>query len=428
MRNTNKKGFTIVELAIVVAVIAILAAVLIPTFSGIIRRANLSADQKAVHDMNTALAIAGNPDNIDAAIDALIENGFNGDNLVPVSKDYLFVWHKTEHNIILIEASTFADSEHVNLAEVVVQYTDVAASTKEDIVNAIANGSEYIKFENDIAISEEIEIPAGQKVTLDLNGKTISSNVDGDYYPIYNSGELTIVGGTIENTVNPAIRNTGILTLENVTVKGNTSGVLSTGTVIINSGTFDGAVAVEAGEGNVVINGGTFTNSNDGSGQWGLPSAPISTIGANVEINGGTFTASEGTYVISAMLNGDIGTLEINGGTFVGGNGITFNGAIEISDGTFNCAIEAIGGLHVDGGTFSQQITINSWHSTDSSVDDRDVVISGGNFTYGDGQFIGDGSIDGNITGGTFNTTEEKLFVDNDFVYVDITGGSFKAE
>ena len=34
----NKKGFTIVELVIVIAVIAILAAVLIPTFSSLIRR------------------------------------------------------------------------------------------------------------------------------------------------------------------------------------------------------------------------------------------------------------------------------------------------------------------------------------------------------------------------------------------------------
>ncbi|MGM9683101.1 MAG: type IV pilin protein, partial [Eubacteriales bacterium] len=33
MKNTKKKGFTIVELVIVIAVIAILAAVLIPTFT-----------------------------------------------------------------------------------------------------------------------------------------------------------------------------------------------------------------------------------------------------------------------------------------------------------------------------------------------------------------------------------------------------------
>ena len=36
----NRKGFTITELVIVIAVIAILAAVLIPTFSGIIGKAN----------------------------------------------------------------------------------------------------------------------------------------------------------------------------------------------------------------------------------------------------------------------------------------------------------------------------------------------------------------------------------------------------
>ena len=39
----NKKGFTIVELVIVIAVIAILAAVLIPTFSNVIEKANESS-------------------------------------------------------------------------------------------------------------------------------------------------------------------------------------------------------------------------------------------------------------------------------------------------------------------------------------------------------------------------------------------------
>ena len=47
MKRNNKKGFTIVELVIVIAVIAILAAVMIPTFGGIIKKANLSSVQQA---------------------------------------------------------------------------------------------------------------------------------------------------------------------------------------------------------------------------------------------------------------------------------------------------------------------------------------------------------------------------------------------
>lgn len=43
MKKMNKKGFTIVELVIVIAVIAILAAVMIPTFTGIVDKANQSA-------------------------------------------------------------------------------------------------------------------------------------------------------------------------------------------------------------------------------------------------------------------------------------------------------------------------------------------------------------------------------------------------
>ena len=50
--HKSKKGFTIVELVIVIAGIAILAAVLIPTFSNLVKKANMSAflqEVKAVH-------------------------------------------------------------------------------------------------------------------------------------------------------------------------------------------------------------------------------------------------------------------------------------------------------------------------------------------------------------------------------------------
>ncbi len=50
MKKLNKKGFTIVELVIVIAVIAILAAVLIPTFSGVVEKANQSAAMQAARN------------------------------------------------------------------------------------------------------------------------------------------------------------------------------------------------------------------------------------------------------------------------------------------------------------------------------------------------------------------------------------------
>ena len=84
MRSKSKKGFTIVELVIVVAVIAILAAVLIPTFSNLIKKANLSSDQVAVRNMNNALAmdeaVNGKPVDLLDAMKRMQENGYDFDS------------------------------------------------------------------------------------------------------------------------------------------------------------------------------------------------------------------------------------------------------------------------------------------------------------------------------------------------------------
>lgn len=78
LKNSKKKGFTIVELVIVIAVIAILAAVLIPTFSNIVRKANISSDTQLVRNLNTALALDNKEHKtMQSALDAAEEGGFD---------------------------------------------------------------------------------------------------------------------------------------------------------------------------------------------------------------------------------------------------------------------------------------------------------------------------------------------------------------
>ena len=51
MKNTKKRGFTIVELVIVIAVIAILASVLIPTFTKVVEAAKKSKALQQARNM-----------------------------------------------------------------------------------------------------------------------------------------------------------------------------------------------------------------------------------------------------------------------------------------------------------------------------------------------------------------------------------------
>lgn len=81
VRNSKRKAFTIVELVIVIAVIAILAAVMIPTFGGVIDSANLSADKQLLSTVNTQLSIytgLGNKIETEADLWKALKGDFNG--------------------------------------------------------------------------------------------------------------------------------------------------------------------------------------------------------------------------------------------------------------------------------------------------------------------------------------------------------------
>ena len=94
----NNKGFTIVELVIVIAVVAILAAVLIPTFSSIVKKANISSDIQTARNMGVILT-AEKPIGPREAVDALKANGI--ERLEPKTKYYSFYWIKSINAVVL---------------------------------------------------------------------------------------------------------------------------------------------------------------------------------------------------------------------------------------------------------------------------------------------------------------------------------------
>ena len=106
IKRNNKKGFTIVELVIVIAVIAILAAVLIPTFAGVIKKAQESADIQAVRQMNTALAVEDAYKGgltINDAVATLTEAGLNGEDYIALVSGRYFFYDATENRIVYAE-------------------------------------------------------------------------------------------------------------------------------------------------------------------------------------------------------------------------------------------------------------------------------------------------------------------------------------
>ena len=153
MRNTNKKGFTIVELVIVVAVIAILAAVLIPTFSSIIAKANLSADQQTIRNINTELAIGGELKTAGDAINHLRTVNIYGEKLQAYSKGHHYVYSATDKSFVLVnEAGKIVFPESVEGTELWALYTgDYGADRVEGVtryvaVGTVANGGELAEY------------------------------------------------------------------------------------------------------------------------------------------------------------------------------------------------------------------------------------------------------------------------------------------
>lgn len=385
MKNMKRKGFTIVELVIVIAVVAILAAVLIPTFGSLIKKANLSADAQAVRQMNVALtseSVSKKPENIEDAVELLDAAGYNAfETLIPVSKGHYFYWLSSENTIVLVDENLKVvlpkNLENEDLTDEVSSgkaynlkrgYLKVDVATPETLIEAIEKG-QSVKLDKNFNLgSDNIEVKAGEDVVIELaDDATISVGYSDQlngrhYYAIENRGVLTIKGkGIIESR---GIANYGTIIIEDgVTIK----------TIDANGG----AAIWNYADGEVIINGGTLeaTSGDKANDDAGIgPEPGIINNSGKVTINAGTFTALyTGCYAVIST-----GELTINGGTFE-----AYRGVVSATSGTAT----------INGGTFTQAGSDSSGHVLHAAGSVVFNVLSGkvqgysisaGNITFGE--------------------------------------------
>ena len=244
----SRKGFTIVELVIVIAVIAILAAVLIPTFTSLINKANISADQQAVRQMNTALAIDeaenGRAETVEQALDVLNKAGYKANEYIALADGYQFYWDQSTNRVVLYNnngnkieypedaAEKYKDYKDefslnfktLNINEYVTldktpsgSPIDSAAALKEVLKSAAT--FQTIKIAGDISMTAaefQANYSETKSTNIDLNEKTLSlTNSD---LIISDDNKVTLTNGSVNGSLR--VLGAGRLSLDQVKVTG----------------------------------------------------------------------------------------------------------------------------------------------------------------------------------------------------------------
>ena len=402
IKRNNKKGFTIVELVIVIAVIAILAAVLIPTFAGIIRKANISADTQLVKNMNTALAadeaVNGPAEDFNEVIAIVRDAGYVLSAFNPTTEGCYVAWDKDNNQLLLIDGKNdkfeviYSAKENYGDADTTWYFAVDSEEAKKALEDHYGKGVVTIKM----AISSVEDLGA----LLDKGGE---QTIYIDESVVISKDNLLVFDVAEANT-----------TIDLGSAALNTSGILPS----------DGAniVPVEIQAGTVTFNGGYISTAGEARNAHDLPIKISVRTRDNTTTNfvGSTFENTNNGGQIKIGGNGTMEDVTVKSSkigveTFLNGK-LTLKNTTVASTGVCiwacNYDHEKFAGTGDHTGDSVVTVESGKYSRTAAAYDKAaivscggDVVIKGGDFSSIDYIFVFGSNKSGEIviSGGTFN-------------------------
>ena len=202
MKLNKRKGFTIVELVIVIAVIAILAAVLIPNISNLVKKANASADESLVRNLNTALSMdVEKHQTMDAALEAAkINGGYDLTTIVTKNKDNKILWDSKNDCFVYMKKNASKPTYLPNTQEDKT-VTDVDYFEIVELKDGKVPDSKYSAYLAGESVLGTVEVERGLDVGKNTVAEVVFKTTDTVSVLINtNGGKLTVDAGSANVT------------------------------------------------------------------------------------------------------------------------------------------------------------------------------------------------------------------------------------